>query len=684
MPPTRRDLLKLAAGTGAAHLLATSLRAAAPPGALAPFALEPLPLGAIKPAGWLRHQLQIQADGLSGHLDELWPDLGLNSGWLGGTGEAWERGPYFLDGLIPLAWQLNDARLQAKALRWINWTLDHQQPTGMIGPAGNHDWWPRMVMVKALAQFHDATADPRVLPVLTRYFHYQLAALPTRPITSWGRYRWQDEAFVVEWLFDRTNDPRLLDLIALLRRQGYDWPAGFADFHYTTPTPHSVLDPGNDEYAMQTHGVNNSQALKTSAVLHRLTGDPADHAALLRQLTTLDRFHGVPNGMFTCDEHLAGLEPSHGTALCSVVETMFSLEVALAVFGDLTLADRLERIAYNALPGAFTDDMWAHQYDQQSNQIQVGLLTRPWTTNGPESNLFGLEPHFGCCTANFHQGWPKFTASLWSRTPASAPGAADDGLAATLYAPCEVHTVVRGTPIHLAVATGYPFRETVRVTVTPARPLRLSLSLRIPGWAAGASVDLNGRRLTAAVTPGTFVRLDRLWHPGDFLELTLPMPPRLSRWVHNSVALERGPLVFSLSPGESWVKLRTHNPGDPVQPILASRLEHPPITDWQVFPTAAWNYALAVDERTAPTLRVVESPVGPRPFARGEGAPSTPVRIEVPGHRLEAWRSEDGVALPPPQSPVRSSAPAETLTFIPYAAAKLRITAFPQQGAKPS
>ena len=97
----------------------------------------------------------------------------------------------------------------------------------------------------------------------------------------------------------------------------------------------------------------------------------------------LDRYHGVPNGMFSCDEHLAGLDPSHGTELCTVVETMFSLEIALSTFGEAALGDRLEKIAYNALPGTFNDTMWAHQYDQQSNQVQVGLQSKTMDNKRP-------------------------------------------------------------------------------------------------------------------------------------------------------------------------------------------------------------------------------------------------------------------------------------------------------------
>src|ERR1700723_297020 len=200
---------------------------------LAPGAFYFLPLGTIQPRGWLQQQLGIQARGLSGHLDETWPDVGPNSGWLGGTGESWERGPYYLDGLVPLAWLLDDAGLKAKAQRYIGWTLDHQAPSGMIGPASNNDWWPRIVMLKALTQYQELTGDPRVIPVMDRYFRYQLAELPERPLRDWAKFRWQDELLSVIWLYNRTGSAYLLDLAQLLHKQGYDWQAEFDDFKFT-------------------------------------------------------------------------------------------------------------------------------------------------------------------------------------------------------------------------------------------------------------------------------------------------------------------------------------------------------------------------------------------------------------------------------------------------------------------
>jgi DUF1680 family protein len=621
---------------------------------LAPNAFYMLPLGSVLPAGWLRSQLQIQANGLGGHLDETWADVGGNSAWLGGTGEAWERGPYFLDGLLPLAYLLNDERLKAKAQKFIDWTVSNQAANGMIGPRSNDDWWPRMVMLKALVQYQEATGDPRVIPLLSRYFAYQLKSLPARPLRDWGKFRWQDNVLVVIWLYNRTGDSKLLDLARILQQQGFDWKANFADFKYTQRTTAESIrlnsGGGLSDHALSTHGVNNGQAIKTTPVWSVVSNDESDRQGIYRMLAALDKYHGLPNGMFSCDEHLAGLNPSQGTELCTVVETMFSLEQSLAILGDASLGDRLERIAFNALPGTFTDDMWAHQYDQQPNQVESSLHRRPWTTNGPESNLFGLEPNFGCCTANFHQGWPKFAASLWMASH-------DGGLVAAAYSPCEVRTRVNGTAIHIAEETDYPFRETIRIVINPSSSVNFPLRLRIPAWAEGAAIRINGR-LHPGTTAGGFARIERTWNSGDVIELKFPLSPRVLSGYKDSISIERGPLVFSYPIGESWVKLQDRGM----------------TADWQVFPATPWNYALAVDRRESGKLPVQESPVGASPFSLKE----TPVKLSVKARKLPAWRAVDGAADPVPESPVTSTEREEQLTLVPYAAAKLRITAFPK------
>ena len=613
-----------------------------------------LPLGAVQPLGWLKEQLQIQANGLSGHLDEIWADVGPNSGWLGGNGESWERGPYFVDGLVPLAYLVDDAKLKAKAQRFIEWTLTHQAPNGMIGPQSNNDWWPRMVMLKALAQYQEVTGDPRVIPALSRYFAYQLNMLPDRPFQDWGKFRWQDNVLVVIWLYNRTGDSKLLDLVHLLHKQGYNWQAEFADFKFTKPVTSEMIKlnetRGLGDVALATHGVNNGQALKTAPVWSLVTDNDIDRRGFQQMLTALDTYHGQPNGMFSCDEHLAGRNPSQGSELCTVVETMFSLEHSLAILGDASIGDRLEKIAFNALPGTFTDDMWAHQYNQQANQVEVSLHRKPWTTDGPESNLYGLDPNFGCCAANLHQGWPKFSASLWMYS-------SDDGLVAAVYSPCEVRTKVRDVDVHVTEETEYPFRGNVRIKLNPTTAISFPLRLRIPAWAEGASITVNGVAVNT-VTNGEFAKIERVWMAGDVVEVRFPMIPRTSKGYNDSISVERGPLVFSFPIGESWVKLRDRGM----------------TADWQVFPSTQWNYGLYLPAQNTEKLQAEEAPVGKSPFSLSE----TPVKLHVSARKLPAWQAIDGVADPVPQSPASSSEPAEKITLVPYASAKLRITAFPE------
>jgi hypothetical protein len=631
-------------------------------------ALFQLPLNSIRPRGWLLEQLRIQANGLSGHLGEIWPDTGPNSGWLGGSGESWERGPYYLDGLLPLAFLLDDQRLKAIAQKFIDWTLEHSWPNGMIGPVKNDDWWPRIVMLKALTQYQELTGDPRVIPVLDKYFRHQLEELPKRPLRDWGKFRWQDEVLSVIWLYNRTGSAYLLDLARMLHKQGYDWIGEFADFQYKQKVTSEYLkldkEQGLADLALATHGVNNGQAVKTGPVWSQVSASAEDRSAVLQMIEQLNRYHGLPNGMFSCDEHFAGPDPSQGSELCTVVEYMFSLERSIAITGDVSLADRLEKLAYNALPGTLTDDMWAHQYNQEPNQVECSLHHKPWVTDGPESNLFGLEPNFGCCTANYHQGWPKFTNSLWMLCGAQEHDR-EDGLAAVAYAPCEVQTQVRGVTVHLIEETNYPFRGKVRLVITPDSPLAFPLQLRIPGWAKGATVRVNGEQLMHP-DPGTFARLDRTWKAGDHVELDFPMQLRTSRWFNDSISIERGPLVFSYGIGEDWVKLRDNGLGS---------------ADWQIFPTTPWNYALKVNT-SAPEegITVIETEVGQNPFSRAHA----PVRLQAKGRQIPPWRADDGAANPLPQSPVSSSEKEETLTLIPYAAAKLRVTAFALLKSEPT
>jgi hypothetical protein len=614
-------------------------------------ALLPLPPGCIRPGGWLRNQLRIQADGLSGHLDEFWPDI-AESGWIGGAAEGWERGPYWLDGVVPLAFLLDDEKLKSKVQKWMDYILTHQHPDGWLGPIQDqryqaYDPWPVFVALKAMTQYQEATGDSRVIPAMERFLHGLDSLLDEKPLFAWGKSRWADLVLSIHWLYDHTNKGWLLNLAAKVHEQGYDWRGHFAEFQYKDKMK-------AEECNQTTHVVNNGMAVKQPGVWFRQSHDQGDRDSVFQVIETLDTYHGQVTSIFTGDEHYAGKNPSQGTELCAVVEYMFSLESLVSILGEASLVDRLEKIAFNALPATFKPDMWAHQYDQQANQVICKISEdRIYTNNGPASNIFGLEPNYGCCTSNMHQGWPKFATHLWMKT-------ADEGLAAIAYAPCTVNTQVADRPVQVELKTDYPFGDALHFAVKTDQPVKFPLHLRIPAWAESAEIGI-GDDAPVPAKAGEFHRIQREWSGSTSITLRLPMRVKVQRRYHNAVSIERGPLVYALKMEEDWRPLR-------------GELPH---ADWEVYPKSAWNYALQIDEiHPEKSIEFSSRPVGDCPFSP-DGAP---VMANVKGRRVPEWKIEHNAAGPIPESPVSSSEPTEDLVLIPYGCTNLRVTEFPTFG----
>jgi len=615
---------------------------------LKPNIFSPLPLGSIKPLGWLKKQLNIQADGLTGHIDEFWEDLGPNNKWLGGDKEGWERGPYYADGLVPLAYLLDDNNLKNKAKIWIDAFLNNQDKEGWIGPAKaeqeryqQYDPWPNFVVLKVLTQYYEVSSDRRVLEVMTNFFNYLKNHLDENPLFLWGKYRWAELVLNIHWLYELKREGWLLELAEKVSKQGYNWQKHFYDFKYTKK---------NLEIKLETHVVNNAMGIKTPAVWYRQSGENYDREAVYRALENLDKFHGQVTGVFTGDEYLAGKSPSQGTELCAIVEYMFSLEVLISILGDPKFADRLEMITFNALPATFKPDMWAHQYDQQVNQVICNIAERDWT-NDPDANIFGLEPNFGCCTANMHQGWPKYVKNLWMATD-------DNGLAAIAYSPCILTTTVSDCKeITIIEETNYPFDDKIIFKIEGVESVLFPISFRIPSWAKHARVKLPNGKIKSPES-GSFYKVKRKWHSGDVVEIRLPMEIRTERRYMGSVAIYRGPLVYSLKIGEAWK-------------LIGGT---PPHGDWEVYPTTLWNYGLKLDtDNPVNSIQANLKSLNNMPFSPEEA----PVELMVKGRILPNWKLEGNCAGSIPQSPIKSHEKLEELTLIPYGCTNLRITEFP-------
>lgn len=623
---------------------------------LARNAYAELPPGAIQARGWLRRQLQEEANGIGGKLGQYYPVIG-NNAWKGGNGDSWERGPYYLDGLVPLAYTLRDPKLIRQAGKWINWILNSQQPDGYFGPrpnpgvkdtswvvqkANKADWWPRMPVLKAMESYYEATHDKRVISFMTKYFRYQLKMLPEKPLkhwTWWAEARGGDNQASVYWLYNRTGDKFLLKLAPLLYKQTLDWTDGFL----TGDLP-------------STHGVNVAMAIKQPAVEYMQAKEQKYLTAVKRGLANLRRHDGDVQGSITADEMMHGLNPTQGTELDVTVEMMYSLEMLTRLTGNVAYADHLEKLAYNSLPTQVERNFMGRQYYQQANQISIHLGRYNFSTPYGNGICYGILTGYPCCTVNMSQAWPKFVQNMWMAS-------GDNGLTAMEYGPNSVKAKVgNGKDVKITEDTYYPFDDTITFTVSVGRPTAFPLHLRIPGWVdSTATIKLNGK-IMKYPERDEVTEINRTWNNGDKVTLTLPMSVHISRWYNESMGIQRGPLVFAL-----------HIPA--VKKKVGDKYTVPV---WGYYPTGKWNYGLIVNRKNpSSSFKVIVS--GRHPD--DPWTPQTaPIRLQAEGKEIPEWTIYNGYAGPLPYSPVSVSpgVHSQKLELLPYGSTILRIGEIPR------
>jgi hypothetical protein len=608
-----------------------------------------LPLGSVRARGWLLKQLEFQKDGATGYSEEIYTSLGPESTWHGGADltQDPQDASYYVKGLVALAYILNDESLIKKAEKWMNSVINSQKEDGSFGPA-NCDWWLRIPMLYALKDFQEATGDARVVPFMSKYFQYQLAGLPSNPLVDWSKARAGDNIELIYWLYEKTEESFLLELVELLKSQSYDW----TDIH----TGNKFTHFGDDLHTK--HCVNVAQAMKTPAIYYQQSQADRDRDAFMIAHEHLMRDHGQPVGIHSGNEFISGISSIAGIELCSVVERMQSNETAMQILGLAELGDQLEKITFNALPGVMGKTIKEHQYYMQVNQVQSKYGDYGFDQNYDQALLPSPFSGMGCCRYNMHIGWPYYVKHMWASTK-------EDGLALMAYGPSEVTAKVSGgTAVTIVEDTAYPFEETVRLTLKTNGNIKFPLKLRIPGWCEKPVIKVNGD-LQVGVVSGEFYTLERIWNNQDLVTLDFPMTIKTADQLNNSLSIERGPLVYSLQIEENWSVRTAFTPEG--------------FNEHEVFPMTAWNYGLILDRgKPEDSIKFVQGEPTDNPFSNS----LTPVKLIANARKIPSWGlAWNGLyAFDPPISPIESAEKTEQITLIPFGAATLRVTDFPEIG----
>jgi hypothetical protein len=626
-----------------------------------------LPLGCVQPGGWLRRQLELMAEGMTGRLSEISPFLAPDNGWLNPRDplrEGWEEQPYWLRGFYSLARLTGNPRLLEQASRWMEAVLTSQDEDGYFGPQANKsvagkngqvvcDLWPNMIMLDAVIRHHEATGDERVVPFMTRFFAFCRDLPDARfiPVIGEGFGNWKvkvqrqragDMLPHILWLYNQTGDEWLLPLATRFYR---------------------CCHPPLSEW-LEDHVINFIQRFSyygVYGIFHDFDRRLAQSEYWYRQ--HMETWGQQPGGIFGADEHIrAGCtDPRQGFETCGFGEFAKVFYLLGRMSGKALYADRVETLLYNHFPASSTPDYKALHYITASNQPQLDA-TEQHEYQRKNIRMVSYSPSevYRCCQHNVAMTWPWLCENLWQAS-------ADGGLVAWIYADSTVETTVgsRGRTVRIKQTTDYPFGGAIAFDIACQEDVEFPFYLRIPAWCKSAEVVLNGASLDLAPQAGTYVRISRNWRNGDELRVTFRQEITLTTWLRTgSVTVNRGPLSYALKIEEQWRKGRGLGDNWP---------------DWELFPASPWNYGLLLD----PGRPITEKQLEWHPDGQPWTLDHAPIELTAHARRIPRWKLVNETAAELQESPIQSSEVEERVTLIPLGCARLRISCFPRISESP-
>ena len=645
--------------------------------------LHKLPLGSVIAKGWLKEQLTRSKHGTGGHLDELEPDMIANpfinyscfkrlpgrtedakptfaAGW---SGEI--SGTYWT-GLVQLAYTLNDEELIAKATRWIEGVLKHQEPDGYLGSYNpettdrNADYnaWSAAWCYRAMLSYYEATGRQDVLEAV----HKGLL---------WFCENWKEhktdyvgsiiiEAMVIVYAY--TGDERLIQF----SQDWLDWLEDNSNWQNKVSQYLSDSLP----YASM-HVVAYGEDMKHPGILYCANGNETYKKASLNAVAkALHKIVQTTGGPSSCMEFLSPKGAINETEYCNFSTWSHSYSWLAMITGEASWGDEIERIIFNGSQGARKKDEKANAYMSAPNQLHAGEVSSHFCG---QYDMGAYTPchSTACCPTQMVRLIPEFIRGMCMLNEQGEP-----------HLFCYGPAAIQAENFGFEMDTLYPFRENIQVKVTKAK--NQVLHLRIPAWCKNPIVTVNGEAAGLAYEDNGFAALQTKLNTGDTVEIRFPMEIKITKVddsASNSkfpISIERGPLVYALPVPEKW----TPYAGRPMTPLpegwtwYNADADHgsPKTGAVQFLGYKAAPWAKAINEHVCLShIKVVEHDV------EGYVWENPPISLEVPMYQAPYTYNSTGRRTQESwDCPVYVEGEEHLCRMVPHGCTNLRITYIPR------